>query len=149
IMITSNKGFASESYDYDQIVDFLVKPVDFSRFFRGFQKAQKYTSQNHGNETRLFIKDGNKLVKVELEDVLYFKSEANYISVVTNDRKILTLIALDDLVPIPPGLFQRLHRAFIVNHNKIDSIDNNVIERHDDHIPVGQTHAKELLKKIN
>ena len=149
IMITSNKDFASESYDYDQIVDFLVKPVDFTRFFRGFQKAQKYTSQNHGNETRLFIKDGNKLVKVELEDVLYFKSEANYISVVTNDRKILTLMALKDLEPKLPGFFQRVHRSFIVNLNKIDSIDNNVIEVKNDHIPVGQTHEKELLKKIN
>ena len=149
INIINNSSFDVIFLDYDQIVDFLVKPVDFSRFFRGFQKAQKYTSQNHGNETRLFIKDGNKLVKVELEDVLYFKSEANYISVVTNDRKILTLMALKDLEPKLPGFFQRVHRSFIVNLNKIDSIDNNVIEIYNDHIPVGQTHEKELLKKIN
>jgi DNA-binding LytR/AlgR family response regulator len=74
VMITSNKDFASESYNYDQIVDFLVKPIDFTRFFRGFQKAQTYAAGKDKKDSRLFIKDGNKLVKIDLGDVCYFPS---------------------------------------------------------------------------
>lgn len=149
IMITSNKAFGSDSYNYDQIVDFLVKPIDFPRFFKAFQKAKNYHSNKMEKETRLFIKDGNKLVKIELECVKYFKSEANYISVVLEDKKILTLMALKDLQPKLPDYFQRAHRSYIVNLNKIDSINNNILELGEDQIPISQSYEKELLAKIN
>ncbi len=149
IMITSNKGFASDSYNYDQIVDFLAKPIDFPRFFKAFQKAKNHISKNREKETRLFIKDGNKLVKIELESVKYFKSEANYISVVLKDKKILTLMTLKDLESKLPDYFQRVHRSYIVNLNKIDSINNNMVELGEDYIPISQSYEKELLTKIN
>lgn len=149
IMITSNKGFASDSYNYDQIVDFLVKPIDFPRFFKAFQKAKSHMSKSQEKETRLFIKDGNRLVKIELEAVKYFKSEANYISVVLEDKKILTLMTLKDLLSKLPDYFQRVHRSYIVNLNKIDSINNNVVEIGEDYIPISHSYEKELLTKIN
>ncbi|PKA98735.1 LytTR family two component transcriptional regulator [Flavobacteriaceae bacterium MAR_2009_75] len=149
IMVTSQKDFASDSYSYDQIVDYLVKPVDFARFFRGFQKAQSFLAEQRERESRLFIKEGNKLVKVELEEVKYFKSEANYIAVVLKDQKILTLMTLKDLVPKLPDFFQKVHRSYIVNLNKIDSIDSNAIAIGKDHIPVSQRYEKDLLKKID
>src|SRR5690606_8434178 len=71
IMITSNHSFGAESYNYNQIVDFLVKPVDFPRFFKAFQTAKNYSTNQKEKESRLFIKDGNKLVKLELSEVIY------------------------------------------------------------------------------
>ena len=149
IMVTSYNDFASDSYTYDQIVDYLVKPVDFARFFRGFQKAQNFLAEQRERESRLFIKEGNKLVKIELEEVKYFKSEANYIAVVLKDQKILTLMTLKDLVPKLPDFFQKVHRSYIVNLNKIDSIDSNAIAIGKDHIPVSQRYVNDLLKKID
>lgn len=148
IMVTSNRDFASDSYTYDQIVDYLVKPIDFPRFFKGFQKARNYMSNDQEAKSRMFIKDGNKLVKIRLEEVKYFKSEANYIAVVLNDRKIMTLMALKDLEPKLPEFFQKVHRSYIVNLNFIDFIDSNAIEIGKDHIPVSQRYEKELLKRI-
>jgi DNA-binding LytR/AlgR family response regulator len=148
IMVTSHKDFASDSYSYDQIVDYLVKPVDFARFFKGFQKAQSFLARHRERESRLFIKEGNKLVKIKLEDVKYFKSEANYIAVVLKDQKILTLMTLKDLGPKLPDFFQKVHRSYIVNLNSIDFIDNNAIEIGKDHIPISQRYEKDLLRKI-
>lgn len=149
IMITSNKDFASDSYNYDQIVDFLVKPINFSRFYKGFQKAQNYLSKYQRKDSRLFIKDRNKLVKLDLEEVLYFKSEANYISIVLKDKKILTLMTLKELEMKLNDEFQRVHRSYIVNLNKIEAIDNNTIFIGEEYIPVSQSYEKDLLKKIN
>lgn len=149
IMITSHRDFAPDSYSYDQIVDYLVKPVDFTRFFKGFQKAQGFLDKNQDRESRLFIKDGYKLVKIKLEDVKYFKSEANYIAVVLNEQKILTLMTLKDLEPKLPDFFQKVHRSYIVNLNRIDSIDNNSIEIGKDYIPVSQRYEKDLFNKID
>jgi DNA-binding LytR/AlgR family response regulator len=88
------------------------------------------------------------LVKIKLEDVKYFKSEANYIAVVLKDQKILTLMTLKDLGPKLPDFFQKVHRSYIVNLNSIDFIDNNAIEIGKDHIPISQRYEKDLLRKI-
>ncbi|WP_156113334.1 LytTR family DNA-binding domain-containing protein [Wocania ichthyoenteri] len=149
IMITSNKNFASDSYNYNQIVDFLVKPINFPRFFKGFQKVNNFISKYKNKADRLFVKDGNKLVKINLEEVFYFKSEANYISVFSNNSKILTLMTMKDLEVKLPNYFQRVHRSYIVNLNKISTIGNNFMEINNTHIPVSQSYEKEVLKKIN
>ncbi len=149
IMVTSNKDFASDSYNYDRVVDFLVKPLDFSRFYKGFQKAENYLSRNQQQEARLFVKEGNKLVNIRMNEVKYFKSEGNYISIILDDKKILTLMTLKDLEPKLPGFFQKVHRSYIVNLNKIDFIDHKAIEMGKEHIPVSHSFEKDLLKKIN
>lgn len=90
IMVTSNKDFALDSYNYPKIVDFLVKPLDFPRFYKGFLRAKEFISANRKipeKEARLFIKEGGKLVKIKLKEVAYFKSEANYISIILKIRK--------------------------------------------------------------
>ncbi len=149
IMVTSHKDFASESYNYDQIVDFLVKPINFARFFKGFQKAETFLDQHKERKNRMFVKEGSKLIKVNLEEIRYFKSEGNYISIFMDDRKILTLMTLKELELKLPSYFQKVHRSYIVNLNRIDFIDSNAIEIEKEHIPVSSSYEKELLKKID
>ena len=152
IMVTSNKDFALDSYNYPQIVDYLVKPINFPRFMKGFLKAKNFISSNQQEpekEARLFIKEGGKLVKISLDEVAYFKSEANYISIVFKNKKILTLMALKDLEPKLPDFFQRVHRSYIINLNMIDVIHNGAVEINKDHVPVSQRYTPELLKKID
>lgn len=149
IMVTSNRDFASDSYNYDQVVDFLNKPLNFARFYKGFKKAQNHLQKGSQQESRLFVKEGNKLVNINMNEVKYFKSEGNYISIVFDEKKILTLMTLKELEPKLPKFFQKVHRSYIVNLNKIDSIDNKAIEMGKDHIPVSQSLEKDLLKKIN
>jgi len=149
IMITANKTFASESYDYDQIVDFLVKPIDFTRFFKGIQKAQKFLQRDPGPEGVIFIKDGTKLVKVDFNMVLFVKSAANYVEIVLKEKKILTLMTLKDMEMKLPNFFQRVHRSYIVNVTKIDTISTGMITIGQYEIPVSDSYENELLKKIN
>lgn len=149
VMITSNKDFALDSYNYEQIVDFLAKPVDFTHFFRGFQKARNFVSDKGSRNGNLFVKDGSKLVSIDLNKVLYFKSEGNYISVVFEEKKILSLMTMKDLIQKLPSHFLRVHRSYIINLDAIQSINNNWIEIGGQEIPVSQSYEKELLDKIN
>ena len=123
--------------------------MEFTRFFQSVNKASQRLKKSVEDKSRLFIKDGNKLVKIELDLVLFFKSEANYVSVVLSDRKILTLMALKELELKLPDYFQRIHRSYIVNLNKIDAIEHNMVTISDRTIPVSQSYEKELLRKIN
>jgi DNA-binding LytR/AlgR family response regulator len=152
IMVTSNKEFALDSYNYPKIVDYLVKPIDFPRFYKGFLRAKDYISAHRKQpekDARLFIKEGGKLVKIKLKEVLYFKSEANYISIVFKNKKILTLMALKDLESKLPDYFQRVHRSYILNLNMIDVIHTGAVEINMDNIPVSLSYAQELLRKID
>ena len=149
VMITANREFAAESYGYDKIVDYLVKPFDFSRFYRAVKQAQKFLAGKTREVNHLFVRDGSKLVKIELKEVLYIKAEANYVSVVMQDRKVLTLMTLKELVKKLPEYFQRVHRSFVVNISKIDTIEVGSLKINQVEIPISNSYEKILLNKIN
>ncbi|NND32134.1 MAG: response regulator transcription factor [Saprospiraceae bacterium] len=149
VMITSNKEFAATAYNYDKIVDYLVKPFDFTRFFRSVQQAQKFLSETHKDPDHLFVRDGTKLTKIQLSQILYCKSEANYVAIVSSSRRVLTLMTLKDLVRKLPRNFQRVHRSYIVNIGKVDSIEGGALRVGQQKIPVSSSYEKELLEKIN
>ena len=148
IMVTAHKDFAPESYEYDQVVDYLIKPVTFSRFYQGFVKAKNYTS-NKGSDNILFVKDGNRLTRVDLTTVLFIKSAGNYAELHFIDKKVLTLMTLKELEQKLPSVFQRVHRSCIVNVSKIDSISNGELVIHEHELPVSASYEKELMKKIS
>lgn len=149
VMITANREFAAVAYSYDKIVDYLVKPFDFTRFFRSIQQAQKFIGGKKKMIDHIFVRDGTKLIKVELAEVLYCKSEANYVSIISEGRKILTLMTLKDLARKLPAYFQRIHRSYIVNIRKIDSIEVGSLKINQQEIPISHSYEKELLNKIN
>lgn len=148
IMITANRDFAPESYDYEQIVDFLVKPIDFARFFKGMQKVKKNTELPISTSDQIFVKDGNKLVKVNLKEVKYIKSAANYAELVFEEKKLLTLMTLTELAEKLPDYFQRVQRSYIVNVNHIDSITSGDVQVGSEEISISDRYEKELLNKI-
>ena len=148
IMVTAHKDFASESYEYDQVVDFLVKPIEFARFHKGIQKALSFYRPGATEEPSLFVKDGTKLIKVDLSKVLFIKSAGNYAELILTDKKVLTLVTLKDLQEKLPRYFQRVHRSCIVNIHKIESISGGELTIMDHVIAVSASYEKDLLNKI-
>lgn len=149
IMITSHKDFAPESYDYEQITDFLVKPIKYPRFAKAVKKAIAQTKGSEPRSKRLFFKDGTRLVKVDLNEVLFFKSEANYIAVNLKEKKVLTLMTIKELETKLPDTFMRIHRSYIVNLNLIEEIGQGEVKVNGVYIPVSDRYEKELMKRID
>ena len=58
-------------------------------------------------------------------------------------------MALKDLEPKLPEFFQRVHRSYIINLNMIEVIQTGAVEINNEHIPVSQRYAPELLRKID
>jgi DNA-binding LytR/AlgR family response regulator len=130
------------------VVDFLVKPFEFARFYKAMQKAKNYVSKSEV-ENSLFVKDGNRLIRVDLTRVLFIRSAGNYAELHFDNKKILTLMTLKELEQKLPGFFQRVHRSCIVNVGKIDSITNGelIINQHE--IPISASYEKDLMRKIS
>lgn len=148
IMVTAHKDFASESYEYDQVVDYLVKPVKFSRFYQAVQKARKHLSVGDTDDT-LFVKDGTKLIRIDLKQVLFIRSAGNYAEMHLVNKRILTLMTLKEMEQKLPGFFQRIHRSCIVNVRRIDSIANGELIIDKQELSISASYEKELMKKIS
>lgn len=150
IMITSEKEFAVISYDYDEIIDFLVKPLQFERFQKAVHRLKEPESASKSlvsaNQDICYIKDGTKYIKTNYKDILYLKAEENYVSFICTDKTILSLVPLKSVETNLPSYFMRVHRSFIINVEKVDSTSLEEIKIGTHSIPISQKYKKEFFE---
>jgi DNA-binding LytR/AlgR family response regulator len=129
VIITAYPNFALEAFELDAI-DYLKKPVSFDRFKRSIEKVQRFfddgsTSGNIPTETAMYVKEAGKMIKIEFSDIIYVEGLGDYIKIVTKERSIITLSTLAKIAEtLPPAKFMRVHKSFIINTDKINSIDS-------------------------
>jgi DNA-binding LytR/AlgR family response regulator len=156
IIMSSAEEHALKAFDFNA-VDYLLKPISYSRFCKAIDKLEKYYTrkevQNIGDE-EIFIKSGSSLVKLKLKDIIYVEALENYVTVNTKEDKYtihFTMKAIES--QLPSGIFIRVHRSFIVNKTMIQSIRENIVELNlgtsIKNIPVGKSYRDTLLNEIN
>lgn len=139
IFITAHRDFALEGFE-NGVVDYLVKPVAYSRFLKAVNRAKeriqapapktKVTApESDPSPERIFIKVNGKLVKVILNDILYAEALGDYLKIVTAAETFTTLATLKSMedILVAPNFF-RVQRSFIVKLTSIKSVSGNVIE---------------------
>ena len=154
IMITSNPDFAVDSYNYSDIIDYLLKPITFERFYKSIEKYQNpslSTSLNVDHQLRketFFVKDGNKWIQVQTKDLLYVKSESNYVILFTKNKQVMSLMNLKDLEKELPENFIRIHRSYIVNIKKIEFITADELSIESKLLPIGAKYKNSIKNRI-
>jgi DNA-binding LytR/AlgR family response regulator len=155
IMTTAYAEHAVEAFSLD-VLDYLVKPIPFERFLKACNKAKAVyqtkehlarPAQNAGDH--FFIKCDNQIEKVLYTDLLYAESMMNYVLLYTTTRKMIVYITLKSLEEQLPGnLFIKVHKSFIVNRNKIKSIEGNMINIGTEKITISQNLREKVLNEI-
>ncbi len=157
ILTTAYSEFALEGYEHN-VVDYLLKPISFERFYKAAEKASVFLQNNKvPKETLpanaanyLFVKTDSKMVRVNFDELLFVEGLKDYIAIHTLTDKLITLQNLktmeDDL---PAAHFMRVHKSYIVSLAKIDSIERNRIFIGGHSIPVGETFKEDFFKRIN
>lgn len=151
VMVTSESEFAARSYEYDQVVDFLVKPLVFERFLKALERVEGQPAevrQPADKSRSIFVKDGSKLVRIQFDDLLFIKSEGNYANFVQEHGQTMSLMSMKELESKLPREFLRVHRSYIVNSKKIQVILLDELQVRDKLIPIGEKYRDELLKHI-
>jgi two-component system, LytTR family, response regulator len=149
IFTTAFAEYAIDGFELD-VADYLLKPFDFSRFLKAVNKiSQRSEPTASTNKTAsadrsefIFIKDGTKLVKVNLAEILFIRGNREYVTVVTDANKIMSLQSMKALEGNLSENFVRVHNSFIVNVTRIDSISKDGIEIGKELIPIGTTYKK-------
>jgi DNA-binding LytR/AlgR family response regulator len=156
IIISSAEEYARKAFDFN-VVDYLLKPVTYSRFCKAVDKTIRYFSRKETNSSgneEIFIKKGSALVKLKLREIIYIEALENYVTLNTNDDKYtihFTMKAIEQ--QLPSGVFIRVHRSYIINKSKIQTIKENsldlIIGGSHKSIPVGKSFRDSLLNDIN
>lgn len=156
IIISSAEEHAIKAFDFN-VIDYLLKPISYSRFCKAIDKTIRYYSRKEpaaGGDEEIFIKSGSSLVKLKLRDIVYVEALENYVTLNTTDEKYtihFTMKAIES--QLPSGVFIRVHRSFIVNKTMIQTIRENTLDLNVGgtlkSIPVGKSYRDSLLHEIN
>lgn len=159
VLTTAYSEYAVESYELN-VVDYLLKPVRFNRFFKAMDKVMPLLNkQRHeveapvkaSKEDFIFVKSEYKAIKIEFNKIIYIEGMQKHVRFHLTDKKVMSLMSLRALEDIlPPTQFFRCQKSFIVNLKKIESIDGNLLYLNSgDKIPMSKNVRQELLNLID
>jgi two-component system, LytTR family, response regulator len=97
----------------------------------------------------LFIKAGRTYLKIKLLDILYIRAEKRYVAIVTNSECYFSTISISEIEKqLPPNLFRRIHRSYIISLNHTDKFDNEIAYVGNKKIPIGEQYKNVLKNAI-
>lgn len=160
ILTTSDANFAIQAFEYDCIVDYLVKPITPERFKKAIQKAEsksvnvKASSKSEKIETTsgndLYVNIDRRLIKIDIPSIYLVEAKGDYIHVKTENQNYTVHSTLKKIEEkLPNDLFLKIHRSFIINVDKIVDIEDNSVLIKKDVIPVSRSNRPELMKRLN
>jgi two-component system, LytTR family, response regulator len=154
ILITAKEHYAVEAFEHD-VVDYLVKPVNPPRFMKAISRAQEiFNSKDQALDSTdkefVFIKDKGVLTKLRIADILYIKAMGDYVTIHTPEKNYTIHVNMRTIEEkLPAAKFFRLHRSYIVNLDKVDSIEGETVFVRKVPIPIGEAQKQGMLRRLN
>ncbi len=158
ILTTAYREYAIESYELE-VLDYLLKPISFNRFFQAidkyFKTAEFIKTSPLEEESRedatnfLYVNMNKKHHKVLFNDILYVESLKDYIRIHTSENSIMTKEKISDFEEMLPSTFLRTHRSYIVNTQKVTAFTAQDVEIGKLEIPIGISYKKQVLAILN
>lgn len=161
IFTTAYPQYALDGFDVNAL-DYLVKPISFDRFLKAALKAKEWHALKNDLRSQpgepqtiintagyFFIKSGNMLVKILLDELLFVEAMQNYVTIHTASHKYisyLTIKAVEDY--LPANRFIKVHKSFIIAASQVHSIDGNEIKIGQHRIPLSRALKEEVIEKL-
>lgn len=167
IFTTAYGEYAIDGFKLDA-VDYLLKPFDFDEFMRAVAKARRLidlerrpaaepsseaeplnadATSTAPSDDFFFVKSEYKLVKVQVENVLYVEGLKDYVKIFTTNspKPIVTLATLKQMeARLLPHSFVRIHRSYIANVKLINGVERNSIIVGNERLPIGDGYRQNL-----
>jgi len=162
IFTTAYSEYAVKSYEY-RAIDYLLKPIEFEHFLKAalrakeeFESKQKPVDtesiQKNDSQTsdHIYIKSGTELHKIYLNDILYIEGTGNYISIICQEKRLLTLTKMSEMINLlPEKQFVRIHKSYIVSMNYVEKIEKHQLTIKGKNIPIGITYRESFFKLLD
>ena len=160
ILTTSDTKFAIEAFEYDFILDYLVKPIKLPRFIKAIEKVNKQEISSNSKasqvkntpdvENDFYINIDRRLIKIDLPSIYLIEAKGDYIKIKTENQDYTVHSTLKKIEEkLPESLFLKIHRSYIINLKKIVDIEDNSVLIKKDVIPVSRSKRPELMKRLD
>lgn len=159
IFTTAYSEYAVDAFNL-AVVDYLLKPFDFPRFFQAVRKAignvqpkaeetTKQAADISKSNDFITVKADYKLYKINYDDLLFIEGQHEYVTFHTTQRRITALFALKDLEEmLPKDRFVRVHKSYIVSFKHIQDLDKSDVTVAGNKVPVGASYRDDLLARL-
>ncbi|GAA4004741.1 LytTR family DNA-binding domain-containing protein [Hymenobacter fastidiosus] len=159
VLMTSHPQYAMEGFNLD-VIDFLLKPISLDRFLKAVSKVTSLLRAQSANgadsrtaltgEDSFFIRTDAQFVRLHYREVLYIEALKDFTKINTTDgRTHLTLVNLKNLEEqLPPGLFVRTHRSYLINSAHIETISTLEVRVGGHALPLGHTYREQVTERI-
>lgn len=162
ILTSSDKNFAIESYEYDCVVDYLLKPILPLRFKKAIQKVKNSLKQTQTLETNIQVNENNdlenelyinidkRLIKIDIRTIYLVEAKGDYIHLKTENNNYIVHSSLKRIMKkLPDSLFLKIHRSYLINIKKIIDIEDNTVRINKEIIPISRSSRTELMDRLN
>ena len=163
VLTTSDRDFAIEAFEYDCIVDYLVKPITLPRFLKAMQKVESFKppvvqkaapvvqeTKQEQSEKEMYVNIDRRLIKIEFDKIFLVEAKGDYVLIKTEGKNYTVHSTLKKIEEkLPEGLFLKVHRSYIINIKKIVDIEDNSVLIARDVIPISRSNRPELMKRLN
>lgn len=152
VITSAYSEYALKGYEHN-VVDYLLKPISFDRFYKCIQKIESLAKEKPApnvevvvkNEDKpeefLFIKTDGKLVKINLNDLLLVEGLKDYLYLHLKNEKLIVLDTLKEFEgKLPASDFMRVHKSYIIRLDQIESIERNRVFIQKNIVPIGETY---------
>lgn len=160
ILTTSDPNFALRAFEYDFIIDYLLKPLEASRFEKAVEKAKQVlnsesvgpsTEENLPNlDTDFYINIDRRLIKIDPFSVYLVEAKGDYINIKTEDNNYRVHTTLKKIEEkLPESIFLKIHRSYVINLKKIIDIEDNSVLIKRDVVPISRSKRPELMRRLD
>jgi two-component system LytT family response regulator len=153
IVTTAYHQYAVEGFNLN-VTDYLLKPFEFERFLVAVNKVKSSQAEKNiqtddfDTKDYLFLSVQKKKVKILFSEITYIESQREYVKIVTTKKEYTSKMSTHEIEKLlPPNLFKRIHRSFIVSLKKIDSYTAELVEVNGVSIPIGRGY-RDVIDKL-
>jgi DNA-binding LytR/AlgR family response regulator len=146
VFTTAYAEYAVEGFNLEA-VDYLLKPISFERFLKAVHRLEKLV---HHTPERILLRADKKTWSVPFEDIICVEAQGDYMVFYCSEKKILVnerMKVYEEL--LPSGQFLRVHKSWMVNKQKVDYVEGNMIKLSGGkEVPIGKTYRIEVVAKL-
>lgn len=156
VFTTAYSEYALDSYEVNA-TDYLVKPIEEQRFRKAVEKVSAYhtlliNAEKESVEADVdffFVKSERRYFKIRYDDILFIEGLKDYVIIQTENRRIITKMYLRTIHELlPPSVFFRINKSYVVNLEKIESFDTNDVFIGKYEISIGNTYKEDFYKRL-
>lgn len=155
ILTTAYSEYALEGFRL-HVIDYLLKPFSFQRFFQAVQTANdlfrsRLLLQKNGEEktTDIYIRQGDTFLRINRDEILFAEAMQNYLKLHLGGKTFVihqTMSSFEEM--LPKELFFRIHKSFLVNITRIDAVSGGRLFIGGVELPVSKQRKEELMNAV-